>query len=101
MTGALSLVSRGPDSPSTFFGLPFEPAWFLATAFGVVALLTAVLRATGTWSGRRARIRAGAGRCTKCGYDLRATPRRCPECGACYPHGVRGDAMPVTTIRGP
>jgi hypothetical protein len=43
-------------------------------------LASLVVRATGRLSGRRPRL-TRSGRCPACGYDLRATPDRCPECG--------------------
>jgi hypothetical protein len=65
-------------------GIPFTsvrywtagvPHWF---AVGVLALPPAL------WLRRRQRRRHArrAGLCASCGYDLRASPGRCPECGA-------------------
>ena len=51
------------------------PLWFLLLLFG----------ARPAWQllrGRRERSRRSRlGLCARCGYDLRATPGRCPECG--------------------
>jgi hypothetical protein len=53
-------------------GVPF---WLLILVFAMPWL-----RAGLGWIRRRSLTRAG--RCPKCGYDLRATPTRCPECGS-------------------
>jgi hypothetical protein len=52
--------------------------------FWPIAAFTGIV--TGVWiAGRVRRRRASrrllAGLCARCGYDLRATPERCPECG--------------------
>ena len=54
------------------------PHWFVA---GCTALIAALCGRVFWRRSRRHRLRA-TGRCTACGYDLRATPGRCPECGA-------------------
>jgi hypothetical protein len=53
----------------------------LNIAYWLLLLLCSVpldLWVIATMFGRR---RLGRGRCVRCGYDLRATPDRCPECG--------------------
>jgi hypothetical protein len=54
------------------------PYWFL---LALATPLPARLLLRGL-SSRRRRQLAAAGRCTTCGYDLRGTPARCPECGS-------------------
>ena len=53
----------------------------LLVAFGLFALMS---KTYDGWQLRRVRSqeeKERAGTCLGCGYDLRATPERCPECG--------------------
>jgi hypothetical protein len=54
------------------------PYWAISFLFAALALPLAFARL-------RARARRRQGLCPNCGYDLRASPERCPECGTVTP----------------
>jgi hypothetical protein len=74
------LMTRSRDDHYRLLSVP------AALPFALFALLPGV-RVFRWWRRKR---RRGAGHCPTCGYDLRATPGRCPECGA-------QDAVPDAT----
>jgi hypothetical protein len=53
------------------------PHWSLVAAFAVLPAIFVVRQRRAVRLRRRSRL----GLCPACGYDLRATPGRCPECG--------------------
>ncbi len=64
----------GVESNDRFTAV-YVPLWF---TLGLSAIL---LPMRWLWLYRQRRIAERKGLCPKCGYDLRATPDRCPECG--------------------
>jgi hypothetical protein len=64
---------------------------YLAVPYWVFALVAAAypIYSLIDLPNERRRKRFAAGQCTACGYDLRHTPDRCPECGL-----VPGNASP-------
>jgi hypothetical protein len=67
MAGKLVRVERGVEARY----------WVLVAATAAMPLS----RLGGWMHRRRVRRRVALGLCPRCGYDLRATPGRCPECG--------------------
>jgi hypothetical protein len=54
-------------------------AYHLILPHWMLLLMTLVLPVTAVI--RRSRLKRSTTLCASCGYDLRATPARCPECG--------------------
>jgi hypothetical protein len=61
---------------STRRAAPWDVRFVMLPFWAVLGALAAIQ------TGAALRPRGPLGRCSTCGYDLRATPERCPECGA-------------------
>lgn len=85
--GPYHALSIDPGASRAFgFGYAhFHGRWSRADLREVVvplwALVVGALVLPLWWLRRRQRRRPAAGLCARCGYNLRATPSRCPECG--------------------
>jgi hypothetical protein len=102
-------IPKPPPPRFTFFPRPCRGSWSLTNPFAItysdlyyeiwegwhqyayeipdvdIFIATATLPAAWiiaiAWRSRRIRHRSSRGQCVYCGYDMRATPDRCSECG--------------------
>jgi hypothetical protein len=65
----------------------FFPIWTLLLLFAAMPSVAAMKI-------RRERRRRSLGQCIYCGYDLRATPEKCPECGRANGAGTTEAHLP-------
>ena len=74
------VVRKGDPVGGRLYGVSL-PHWYLAATLAVIPLCYAIIRLLHLRRKRR-RKRGRNAVCPDCGHRLRATPGRCPECGA-------------------
>ena len=79
-----AITIEDPSGPLAGIGISLHPRSvtcpYALPAFTLAILSTPWVHTRIRHAIQRRRVRAG--HCPTCGYDLRATPERCPECGA-------------------
>jgi hypothetical protein len=78
LMACLICVLLGCLSSLSFAGPSAGTDQHFVVAFGAFLVLSVVFGCT---FGAMKRQNTKGGKCSQCGYDLRATPERCPECG--------------------
>ena len=77
-TVGLGYTTISPSQIVLGFQIWAAPFWLIVLVFATLPIFVAVRQL-------RASRRSIRGLCSSCGYDLRATPDRCPECGTIPP----------------
>jgi hypothetical protein len=68
------------------------PIWSILLVLSILPLRTAIL----SWRRRRRERMREAGLCVRCGYDLRASSGRCPECATAIDADSHNQIAPIS-----